>query len=90
MGQGDSSPSALDCGDHVAAHALGALEDHERDRFECHLESCAVCSDELAAFAQVVDLLVISAPERPASSALRRRLMAEVSLDAGRPRDRQT
>ncbi|MGB9184130.1 MAG: zf-HC2 domain-containing protein [Solirubrobacteraceae bacterium] len=84
MGQGDYSPSPLDCGDDVAAYALGALEDHERERFEHHLESCAVCSDELAAFEQAVALLLISAPQRPASQGLRRRLMAEVSRDAGR------
>jgi anti-sigma factor RsiW len=87
MGQGDYSPSALDCGDDVAAYALGALEDHERERFERHLESCAVCSDELAAFEQAVDPLLIGAPEQPASQGLRRRLLAEVSLDAGRHRD---
>ncbi len=87
MNQDDYIPGARDCGDDVAAYALGSLEDHERQRFERHLESCAVCSDELEAFEQVAALLRISAPERRASQRLRRRLMAEVSLDARRPRD---
>jgi anti-sigma factor RsiW len=76
MGQGDCSPSALECGDDAAAYALGALEGDERERFERHLESCVVCSDELAVFQQVVELLLISVPERRASRGLRRRLMA--------------
>ncbi|MGI9185762.1 MAG: anti-sigma factor domain-containing protein [Solirubrobacteraceae bacterium] len=84
MGQGDSNPSARECGDDVAAYALGALKGDELARFERHLESCIVCPDELAAFQQVVDLLPISIPEQPAPKALRRRVLAGVSRDVKR------
>ena len=66
MGRGDSSPSAGECGDNVAAYVLGALEGGDLAAFEHHFESCVVCPDELAAFQQVVDLLSIGVPERPA------------------------
>ena len=65
MVRGDSSLSAGECGDDVAAYVLGALEGDELARFEHHLESGVVCLDELTAFQQV-DLLSIGVPERPA------------------------
>ncbi len=43
-------PTSGHCGDDVAAYALGALEPAEAEAFVRHLESCAVCRDELDAF----------------------------------------
>jgi anti-sigma factor RsiW len=64
--------------DDVAAYALGALEPAEAEAFRAHLETCAVCRDELAAFQQVVDTLPVSAPAHRAPAGLRRRVLAEV------------
>ena len=58
------------CGNDAAAYALGALEPAEAASFARHLETCAVCRDEVAAFALVVDTLPLSAPHHEASRAL--------------------
>jgi len=68
-----------DCGDEVAAYALGALEPAEAEAFRAHLETCATCRDELAAFQQVADALPLSAPAHQAPARLRRRVLAEVA-----------
>ncbi len=65
-------------GDDVAAYALGALEPAEAEAFRTHLETCAVCRDELSAFQQVADTLPLSAPAHRAPARLRRRVLAEV------------
>jgi hypothetical protein len=67
-----------DCGDDAAAYALGALDPAQAEAFRRHLETCAVCRDELTAFEQVVDLLPVSAPPRSAPAALRRRVLRAV------------
>ncbi len=76
------------CGADVAAYALGALDPEEVDAFRRHLESCAVCRDELAAFEGVVDLLPMSAPQQPIPRGLRRRVMRAVESEPGREGDR--
>jgi anti-sigma-K factor RskA len=70
------------CGEDVAAYALGALESAEADAFARHLETCAVCRDELEAFQQVVDLLPMTAPAFQASPKLRRRLRRAIADEA--------
>jgi anti-sigma-K factor RskA len=81
------------CGEDVAAYALGALEPAEAETFARHLETCAVCRDELEAFQQVVDLLPMTAPAFKASPKLRRRLRRAIAdephptaAEATRPR----
>jgi hypothetical protein len=64
-----------ECGADVAAYALGALDAEELDRFRSHLETCVVCRDELSAFAQIVDVLPMSAPTFEAPASLRRRVL---------------
>ena len=64
-----------DCGADAAAYALGALEPAEADAFREHLESCPVCRDEVAALEGVVQALPMTAPQRPAPPALRRRVL---------------
>ncbi len=71
----DHNSDTRNCGGEVAAYALGALELAEAEGFRAHLESCAVCRDELAAFQQVVDVLPMSAPQHPAGKRLRRRVL---------------
>jgi anti-sigma-K factor RskA len=81
------------CGHDAAAYALGALEPDEARAFRRHLESCAICRDELAAFERVVDALPISAPQHEAPRALRRRVMRAVRAESQhadqRPRRRR-
>lgn len=67
------------CGEDVAAYALGALEPAEAEALARHLETCAVCRDELEAFQQVVDLLPVTAPAFKASPKLRRRLRRAIA-----------
>ena len=66
------------CGANVAAYALGALDATEAQALARHLETCAVCHDELASFQQVVDGLAISAPPFKASRTLRRRTLRAI------------
>jgi anti-sigma-K factor RskA len=80
----DSLQGPGHCGEDVAAYALGALEPAEAEAFARHLETCAVCRDELEAFQQVVDLLPMTAPEFKASPKLRRRLRRAIA-DEPRP-----
>lgn len=73
------TPDAHECGDEVAAYALGALDPSEVAAFERHLESCTVCRDELLAFRQVVQTLPMGAPEHRAPPELRRRVLDAVA-----------
>jgi hypothetical protein len=68
-----------DCGEDVAAYALGALDPTEAEAFRGHLETCVVCRDELTAFQQVVDVLPMSVPAHPAPRGLRRRVLRAVA-----------
>ncbi|HEY1778499.1 MAG TPA: anti-sigma factor [Solirubrobacteraceae bacterium] len=70
-----------DCGNDAAAYALGALEPAEASAFELHMDSCAVCRDEVAAFGLVADALPLAASQHEASPALRRRVMREVTRE---------
>jgi anti-sigma-K factor RskA len=79
MSDKDSLQGPGHCGEDVAAYALGALEPAEADAFAHHLETCAVCRDELEAFQQVVDLLPMTAPAFKASPKLRRRLRRAIA-----------
>jgi anti-sigma factor RsiW len=78
----DTLPGPGHCGEDVAAYALGALEPAEAEAFARHLETCAVCRDELEAFEQIVDLLPMTAPAFKASPKLRRRLRRAIADEA--------
>lgn len=82
MSDEDQIRPGRECGGDVAAYALGALEPAEAEAVRAHLETCAVCRDELAAFEQVVDTLPLSAPAHRAPAGLRRRVLAEVDPPA--------
>jgi anti-sigma factor RsiW len=79
MSDKDRIASDRDCGGDVAAYALGALDEAEAQTFRAHLQECAVCQDELAAFEQVVNILPGSAPAYRAPRRLRRRVMNAVA-----------
>jgi len=79
MTDDDLTTGRPECGEDVAAYALGALDATEAVAFERHLESCAACRDELLAFRHVVHALPMSAPEHSASPELRRRVLRAVA-----------
>ncbi len=79
MSSTGSEPAIRDCGGEVAAFALGSLEPGEAARFARHLESCAVCRDELIALQGVVTGLAMSVPRRPAPVNLRADVMRAVA-----------
>jgi anti-sigma-K factor RskA len=68
----------LDCGRDAAPYVLGALDPAEERAFVDHLDRCAVCRDEVAALAPVLDALPASAAAYPVPRALRRRVLSMV------------
>ena len=63
----------------MAPYALDALDNHERARFEAHLEQCVDCQSELSGFMATAVRLGASASHTP-PPALRDRLLAEISV----------
>ena len=57
------------------------MDEAEAQTFRVHLQACAVCQDELAAFEQVVNVLPTSAPAYRAPRKLRRRVMHAVAQE---------
>ena len=78
-----------DCGNDVAAYALGALDPGELETFRHHLASCVVCRDELQAFEQVVNTLPASAPRHEAPAELRRRVLRAIETEPDPASSRQ-
>ena len=61
--------------DDIPAYALGALDPAEANALRSHLETCAICRAEMAAYQSVAqDLLLTAAPKEP-SARLRRELL---------------
>lgn len=102
MSTEDPSSEAYECGADAAAYVLGALEPDEARAFHRHLESCAVCRDEVTVLQQVADALPMYAPQHAAPRGLRRRVLRAVQEQTesppageaphrrGRPRPRQS
>jgi anti-sigma-K factor RskA len=72
------------CGGNAAPYVLGALTDEENEAFRLHIDSCAVCREEVAALQVVVAALPAAVPQLTAPSALKRRVMSAVHEDAPR------
>jgi anti-sigma-K factor RskA len=75
----------------AAPYLLGALEPEEARAFVEHLESCAICRDEVAALAPVLEALPASAPAQRVPRALRRRVLHAARAEpktSARPRTR--
>jgi anti-sigma-K factor RskA len=66
----------------AAAYVLSALEREEVERYREHLNSCAVCSADVARLQPVADSLARSVPHAAASRELRARVMASVRSEA--------
>jgi anti-sigma-K factor RskA len=72
-----------DCGEDAAPYVLGALTDDEHVAFLAHLESCAICRDEVAALQSVASALPVAVPQLNAPDQIKRRVMATVRSEAG-------
>ena len=70
-----------ECCDDAAAYALGALDPSEAAEFRRHLETCIICSDEIAAFEGIADALAMAAPPHPVPHGLRRKIMRGVRAE---------
>jgi anti-sigma-K factor RskA len=73
-----------ECGGNAAPYVLGALTPEEHEVFRRHIESCAVCREEVAALQVVASALPAAAPQVSAPPELRRRIMSTVNEDARR------
>jgi anti-sigma-K factor RskA len=69
------------CGDNAAPYVLGALEEHEHEEFRRHLQSCAVCREEVAALEVVTGALPAAVEQRSAPAELKQRVMASIHED---------
>ena len=73
------------CEGNAAPYVLGALEEDERAAFRRHLESCAVCREEVASLRAVASSLAAVAPAATAPPELKRRVMSTVRSEAREP-----
>jgi len=69
------------CGGNAAPYVLGALSDEESEAFRRHLDSCAICREEVSALRVVAAALPAAAPQLTAPSGLKRRVMSAVYED---------
>jgi hypothetical protein len=74
-------PAPGHCGEDIAAYALDALEPAEAEVVAKHLQTCAICRDELDSFRSVVKLLPMTAPAFEAPPALRGRVRRAIDAE---------
>ena len=72
--------------DQLAAYALDALDDDERNEFEAHLAACDACRAELADFRETAGMLAYAAEGPAPPDALRERVLEEARHE--RPQQR--
>jgi len=70
------------CGEDAAPYVLGALGEDERAAFLVHLDSCAICRDEVTALEGVVAVLPAAVAQLSAPPELKGRVMATVRSEA--------
>jgi len=73
------------CDGNAAPYVLGALTEQEHIAFRRHLESCAVCREEVASLQSVAATLPVVAPVASAPPELRARIMSTVRAEAREP-----
>jgi anti-sigma-K factor RskA len=83
MSERDLSRSSSDCGGDAAPYVLGALTEEEHAAFLVHLESCAVCREEVSALEGVASALPAAVPQLSAPDDIKRRVMSTVRSEAG-------
>ncbi len=65
----------------TGGYVLGALSDAERQAFEAHLATCAVCAAEVKALRGVAHSLAYAVPQRDLPPALRERVLHAAVAD---------
>jgi anti-sigma-K factor RskA len=83
MSEDDPRVSADECAGNAAPYVLGALDEREHEEFRAHLETCAVCREEVAALQVVANSLPALAPRLGAHPELKSRVMSIVRSEAG-------
>jgi anti-sigma-K factor RskA len=83
MSEQDARVSSDGGAGNAAPYVLGALEEREHEEFRAHLETCAVCREEVAALQVVANALPALAPRLDAPGELKARVMATVRSEAG-------
>ena len=83
MTERDFSRTSSDCGEDAAPYVLGALTEEEHAAFLVHLESCAVCREEVSALEGVASALPAAVPQLSAPDDIKRRVMSTVRSEAG-------
>jgi len=78
MNDRDDMSGVHECGADAAAYVLGALEPAEAEAFRTHMETCAICRDEVEAFGVVAQALPLVAMQQQVPKGLKRRVMREV------------
>jgi anti-sigma-K factor RskA len=73
-----SVENGRECGENAAAYVLGALEPAEAEAFRAHVDECAACRDEVAAYEGVTSALPAAGGPYEVPRGLRRRVMREV------------
>jgi anti-sigma-K factor RskA len=68
--------------DAAGAYVLGAMISSEREQFEAHLATCAVCQEEVDELRPAAEALPIASPPMQPPAALKDRIMAEVEREA--------
>ncbi len=66
--------AGCDCGQDAGAYVLGALEAGEAAAFSRHLDTCAICRDEVQRLRAAAERLALSAPQLAVPRSLRRRV----------------
>jgi anti-sigma-K factor RskA len=83
MSDQDRHVSSEGCAGNAAPYVLGALEEREHEEFLAHLETCAVCREEVAALQLVANSLPALVPPLGAPPELKSRVMSTVRSEAG-------
>jgi anti-sigma-K factor RskA len=68
--------------DTAGAYVLGAMASAERNEFEAHLATCAVCQEEVDELRPAADALPMASPPMLPPPELKDRIMAEVEREA--------
>jgi anti-sigma-K factor RskA len=68
--------------DTAGAYVLGAMPTAERDEFEAHLATCAVCQEEVDELRPAAAALPMASPPMLPPKELKDRIMAEVEREA--------
>jgi anti-sigma-K factor RskA len=82
-----SDSRQVNCGEDVAAYALGALEPEHARAFKRHLDDCELCSTDLATLRPAVAALPASAEPVDPPPHLKKRIMAVVEAEAKERRE---